>query len=106
ETGAVLTGVVLSAGKRDPVNGADVSLPALALGARTNAAGAFRIVDIPAGAYQVSVRQLGYAPVEVQVLFSANASITKDFVLQATQLLDSVVVAARRPSLPQFEERR
>lgn len=106
EEGALFSGVVTNDARNQPVSGADVALPALGLSARTSAEGSFVIRDVPAGAYQVTVRQLGYAPLEALITFAANDTIARTFTLRTAQLLDSVVVAARRPTLPGFEARR
>lgn len=105
ETGSLFSGVVTSDGKKEAIAGADVALPALGLSAKTSTTGAFMIRDVPSGAYQVTVRRIGYAPVEAQVTFDTDI-VAKSFSLRTAQVLDSVIVAARRPTLPEFEERR
>jgi hypothetical protein len=99
-------GTVLSSSKREPLRGAEVTLPHLGLSARTNDSGAFRINDIPTGAHVVWVRHVGYAPLTLQLGFVANDITERQFLLANVQTLDSVVVAATRPSLPEFEDRR
>jgi hypothetical protein len=54
----------------------------------------------------VSIRQLGYAPLVLKIDFADNVTTDRQFVLTAAQVLDSVVVAARRATIPEFEERR
>jgi hypothetical protein len=103
---AAFTGMVLSNGQRLPIGGAEVSLPELGMSARTNDSGWFRINEIPAGAHVVWVRHVGYAPLTVQFAFAANAITERQLLLSNVQTLDSVVVAATRPALPEFEDRR
>jgi hypothetical protein len=97
---------VLSSSKREPLRGVEVSLPELQLSTRTNDSGAFRINDIPAGAHVVWLRQVGYAPLTLQLGFVANDITERQFLLANVQTLDSVVVAATRTAIPEFEERR
>ena len=99
-------GTVLSSSKREPLRGVEVSLPDLGLSARTNEGGAFRINDIPTGTHVVHVRHVGYAPLTLQLGFAANDITERQFLLANVQTLDSVIVAATRPALPEFEDRR
>ena len=104
--GAVFTGTVLSEAKQAPISGVDVSLTDAGLSGRTDAKGVFRIVKIPAGTHEVSLRQIGYSPLVLKIDFSDNVITDRQFVLTAAQVLDSVVVAGRRATIPEFEERR
>jgi hypothetical protein len=104
--GATFQGNVLRASDRRPVAGAEVAFPDLGFAARSDSLGAFRVTDVPAGTHAVAVRQLGYAAVNVSVSFAQNETVSREFVLGAAQVLDTVAVAGRRPNLPEFEERR
>ena len=83
-----------------------MALAELGLSTRTNDSGAFRINGIRSGAHVVSVRQVGYTALTMQLDFVANSITERQFVLANVQTLDSVVVAATRPALPEFEDRR
>lgn len=58
-----VSGVVLDSMRRDPLNGAVVELRDAATQrlARTDESGEFRLNAIPAGAYRLTVRRIGYA---------------------------------------------
>jgi hypothetical protein len=103
---SAFAGTVLSSSKREPLRGVEVSLPQLGLSARTNDSGAFRINDVPAGAHVVWLRHVGYAPLTLQLGFVANDITKRQFLLANVQTLDSVIIAATRPALPEFEDRR
>jgi hypothetical protein len=103
---AAFTGTVLSSGKREPLGGVEVLLSGLGMSAHTSDSGAFRINDIPPGAHVVQLRRVGYAPLTLQLGFVAGDITERQFLLAKVQTLDSVVVAASRAAIPEFEERR
>ena len=111
---AVLRGSVLVDGSDKPIAGAEVSLPRLLLGARTDTSGAFRLGDIPAGRHQLTVRRVGFIPMTTEMTFAAGDSVEADLLLSAVaafegQPLPGVTVTAAptlRGRLAEFEERR
>jgi hypothetical protein len=89
----------------------DVTIPALGLVARTNWLGEYRFLRIPAGAYVVEARRLGYKPMADSVRVALTGEAHLDFVLdQKAVTLASVVSKATNrkyisASLNAFEER-
>jgi len=93
-----LSGRVLDK-KKQPLVGANVTIPAARLGAATDAEGRFVIIGVPAGTCEVKAGLLGYGPVAVQdVRISADNTTTLEIELtESPVLLKEVVVSARRP---------
>jgi TonB-dependent starch-binding outer membrane protein SusC len=92
QTGTV-TGVVRDQANQRPLAGAQVSIPALNIGALTNSSGAFDLTSVPAGTHQVQVQFLGYrqASQEVTVASGETATVNFDLSRQAIDL-DEVLV--------------
>jgi Carboxypeptidase regulatory-like domain len=87
KTGA-LAGMVRDASGR-PLGGATAALRNLATGeirkATTNAEGVFRLADVPAGRYELSIAALGYqTSVEGNVSIAAGELLTREIKLVAT----------------------
>lgn len=95
-----LTGTVRDAKTNEPLTSVNVSLPGTYLGAATDAEGAFRIENVPGGAYEVKVSCLGYTE---QILAGINVPDTGEkkleITLQPTVLSagQEVVVVGQRP---------
>jgi len=85
--------------KKQPLAGANVTIPAARLGAVADADGRYVIIGIPAGTYQVKIGLIGYGPVAVQnVLVSADNTTSLEVELaEAPVLMKEVVVTAERP---------
>ena len=108
---AVVSGTVFRDSANHPVGGATVSLPFLNRSTRTNYLGEFRIDQVPAGQYAVTIRLLGFAPFTDSVTVSAGQTLEREFILtQAAVMLDSQRVLANaeidEPHVAEFEERR
>jgi hypothetical protein len=102
---AALTGLVVDSAQR-PVADAEISLPDLPKGSRSNDRGAFRLDDIPPGAHRVTVRRLGYGPLDTTIAFRANQTVDRRIHLTRVVALDSVSVVASHYVIPSFEEHR
>ena len=96
-----LTGTVTDAETGKPIEGAAVVVQGTTLGANTNAAGKYFIIQIPPGTYTVQARRLGF-----QSVAAANVQITIDgtreqnFKLKASnQTLAAVTVQADQTPL-------
>ncbi len=103
--GATLTGLVVDSAQR-PIADAEVALPDLPKGALSNDRGAFRVDDIPPGTHRVTVRRLGYGPLDTTVVFRANQTVDRRVHLTRVVALDSVNVIASHDSIPSFDEHR
>ncbi len=108
--GAAFTGVVLVDSTRQPIAGAEVTLPDLSLTVQTNERGVFRFSSIPPGTYAVVARRVGYGPLTARVSFSKNEPVNRQIFLSRVVVLDSVNTVATRTrlgvGLAAFEERR
>jgi len=93
-----LTGVVHD-DKKQPLEGANVILVGVPLGAITDATGHYTILNVPAGTYTVKVSYIGYAPTTVQnVAVSADKTTPLDVALSESAVqMKEVVVTAKRP---------
>lgn len=77
-----------------------VGIADLAVGATTDATGAFTITDIPAGEHTVRVQHLGYQSIQKTILVEANQTTTVTFQLLPDQLeLEQVVVSGSRQAV-------
>ena len=103
--GAALTGLVLDSAGR-PIADAEVALPDLPKGVRTTDRGAFRVDDIPPGSHRVTVRRLGYGPMDTTIAFRTNQTVDRRIHLTRVVALDSVSVVAAHYAIRSFEEHR
>ncbi|MES2523533.1 MAG: carboxypeptidase regulatory-like domain-containing protein [Gemmatimonadota bacterium] len=104
---ATLDGIVV-ADSATPVRDAEISIPALALSARSDSAGRFRIANVTPGAHEVVVRRVGFAVVAASVTFAPNTVVERRVALRPLTLLDSVAVRSTRldPMMSEFEANR
>ena len=58
---------------------------------RSDARGAFRLTDVPAGSHDVLVRRVGYGAMTAAVTFAANDEEERRIVLTTARPLRSVV---------------
>ena len=88
-----ITGSVRDQATGNPLEGAQIALEGLGLGALTESNGRYLILNVPAGTHTVTVQSLGYRTVSVSVTVGEGASVVQDFVLSQQALqLDEVVV--------------
>src|SRR5262245_34513854 len=80
-TGAI-EGTVSIAGTNTPLPDASVSVVGTARGARTDAAGKFRIPGLAAGSYQLRAQRIGYTSLTKEVTLAAGGTATAEFVLR------------------------
>jgi protocatechuate 3,4-dioxygenase beta subunit len=105
---STFTGVVVDSAGR-PLAETDVLVTDVARSASTGADGSFRIQGLPAGSHTVTVRKVGYGPLDATVDFIGGAVTDRRIVLTRITVLDSVSVTARQgrdPNMDEFEERR
>ena len=109
QEGGVVSGRVTAALDSAAVAGAEVLVPALARSVRTDSAGGFRLVGLPAGTHRLVVRRLGFLPSGVDVALAKGDSARRDVALRPLpQRLPGVAVVDRVTlrRLERFEERR
>ena len=75
-----------------PIAGAQVSIPALRIGAVTNADGRFLIPNVPAGAHTLNVTIIGFAPEQRAVTVAADQPSVLDFRMRQQALSMSEIV--------------
>ncbi|MGI8510671.1 MAG: TonB-dependent receptor plug domain-containing protein, partial [Gemmatimonadaceae bacterium] len=93
QTTAVLRGRIIEASTQQPAAGARVQITGTTLGAVTNAAGEYTIVNVPSGPQRITVRRLGFAPLERPLTIVAGQTLTENFNLStAAADLDAMVI--------------
>jgi hypothetical protein len=98
---------VLTDSSHSPVMDAEVSIPSLSLVATTDAGGRFRITDVVPGAHDITVRRVGYGPLNTNVLFLPRQTVEKRVLLSKMVALDTIAIRARATAvIPSFEENR
>ena len=105
-----LGSVVTDGDAAAPLAGAEITIPALNFGARTDSLGRFFFRDIPKGAFKVVVRRVGYNAIAINARFSGSDTLAADFALiPSVVALDTVNVvggARQYGKFLEFEERR
>lgn len=87
-----------------PLYGATVVIPALNLGTTSDAAGAFRLSDIPAGTHRVEVRYFGFVTKKDSVTFRTGEPSNRTYTLHEDQLkLEEVVISGTRNAIPRYD---
>ena len=97
-TGKIL-GKVTTVGSREPVVGANVSIPGSALGSTSDVDGMYFILNLSPGPYSVRVSCLGYeSVVKVGVEVKSDQTTRVDFELkESTVDMGEVIVTAEQP---------
>jgi TonB-linked SusC/RagA family outer membrane protein len=92
---ALITGEVRDRATQQPLGDAQVFVVGTQRGARTDAAGQYRIANVTPGTYQLRAIRLGYLTQTQPVVVGAGATATANFTLDVTAAkLDEVVVTA------------
>jgi hypothetical protein len=90
-----------------PLEGAEVFLPALSKSARADALGEARLGGIPSGTHRIRVRFLGYAAMDTSLTFEGDTAGVLFRLERAALTMDAVeVTAPSAPRLREFEMRR
>jgi outer membrane receptor protein involved in Fe transport len=88
-----IVGRVTDAKTREPIMAATVELDGTRFGAVSNDSGGYRISNVPAGAYTLTARRLGYTKTSQSVMVADTGTIAVDVALApAATALDQVVV--------------
>ncbi|MES2177924.1 MAG: carboxypeptidase regulatory-like domain-containing protein [Gemmatimonadota bacterium] len=102
---AIFTGTVMIDSTKRPIAGAQVLFPDLGISATTNERGEFRVADVPAGTHKLSVRQLGFGPLDAQVTLLSGQRVEKNVYLSRVSTLETMAVVENALN-PSFEEHR
>jgi len=99
-TGKII-GKITDAQTGDPLPGANVIIEGTNLGAASDVKGAYFIINIPPGTYNVRAAMMGYKTItKTEVRVSIDLISTVDFALEATVIEgEEVVVVAKRDIL-------
>jgi TonB-dependent receptor len=92
----IISGAVVDAKTGDPLISATVRISDTQFGARTKFDGTYRIANIPAGSYTITVNYVGYQNVEIQSVVVEPGAVKKLNISMQDQsvLTDEVVVTA------------
>lgn len=95
--GANVVGTVINAKTKEALPYAQVVIKGTTKGTTTDAAGSFQIKDLPAGAYVLEARLVGYASVEERIVLKEGQTRHIDlYMVEQSIDLDGVVVSANR----------
>ncbi len=96
-----LTGIVTDAESGKPVEGVAVVIQGTTLGANTNSAGRYFIIQVPPGTYTVQARRLGFQSVNAtDVRIAIDVTREQNFKMKASnQTLQAITVQAEKQPL-------
>lgn len=108
---SVFLGTVMADGEpAPPLPGAEITIPNLNLGARTDSLGHFQFNGIPKGVYRVNIRRVGYSAIAINAQFSGKDTLDADIALTVLAVtLDTVSVKGdenQHMKFLEFESRR
>ena len=88
-----LGSVVADGNPSPPLAGAEITIPALNLAARSDSLGQFLFTGIPKGSFRVNIRRVGYNAIAIDARFSGTDTLAADFALTPLAVsLDTVNV--------------
>jgi hypothetical protein len=93
---AMLTGTVLLDSTDAPIRDVEISLPGLSKTVKTDAAGNFRISDVPEGVHRVVARRIGYGLFDAPVYFMAGHVVQRKIILPRVSELKAVEINAEK----------
>ena len=93
---AIIQGTVLDAGGAS-VSGAEISLTPVKITVVSDAQGAYRITDVPAGKYTLTVSYVGFAPLSTDVEVTAGQTLHLDLTIKVANASQAILVTASRP---------
>ena len=94
---AILTGSVNATRTGEPLVGATVQIEGSRFGAVTNAAGVYRIPNVPAGSYTLSARLIGYGRATQPITVPDTGTVRTNFTLERTATTLDVMVVTGTP---------
>ncbi|MGH2360758.1 MAG: TonB-dependent receptor plug domain-containing protein, partial [bacterium] len=98
-----VTGTVVDSLTRQPIAGARVQVRGTAILAQTGTNGLFAIPDVPQGEVTLTIRRIGYRPVEVRVgsgLTSVSAAMSRDLFKLGEVVVTGQATGIERRNLP------
>ena len=93
---AIITGNVLDAGDA-AVPGAQIKLAPISLTVVSDDHGAYRMADVPAGKYTLTVSYVGFAPQTSDVEVTPGQMLNLDLKLKVANASEDILVTASRP---------
>jgi TonB-dependent receptor len=93
---AIIEGNVVDAGDA-AVPGAQLKLAPVGITAVSDAQGAYRIADVPAGKYTLTVSYIGFAPLTSDVEVTAGQTTRLNLKLKVANASEDILVSASRP---------
>jgi hypothetical protein len=93
-----LSGRILDAASRGPIQGAQVAIPTLNLASLTDDLGFFSFSSVAPGAYEVQVSYLGYETIREQVSIDPSAGTVMQFALHAKIISIPEVTISENPA--------
>jgi TonB-linked SusC/RagA family outer membrane protein len=103
QTGTVVA-TVLDAGNRQPLPGAQVSIPGLQLGGLTNQQGRYLILNVPVGTHEVRAELVGRVTVSVSVDVQSGENVEVNLLLESRAItLDGLVVTGVAAATPRSQ---
>jgi len=102
QDGGKLSGIVRDRATREPLPGVNVTIRGTKMGASTSTTGAYFILNVNPGVYEVTATLVGYQTVtQRQVEVNVNRTTNLNFSLSETgvELAQEIVVTAERPDV-------
>jgi TonB-dependent receptor len=93
---AIITGHVVDAADA-AVPGAKVQLTPLGVNVVSDEQGAFRMPEVPAGSYSITVSYVGFAPQTTPVTVTAGQALAVDLKLKVSNAAEQILVTSSRP---------
>jgi TonB-dependent receptor len=95
-TTGVISGTVVDNGGA-VLKGAQVKLLPLGITAVTDEQGEFTLINVPAGAYTISVSYVGFKPAEVKVQIAVGQALNQEIKMNVASASEDILVVAERP---------
>lgn len=93
QVSGTIRGRVTDGGTGRPIADASVTLTGTRLGAVTNSAGDYSMINVPTGNYEIAARRIGYARSARPIVVSSGTETRADLALKvAASTLDAIVV--------------
>lgn len=104
ESGAIISGIVMSAKDREPIPGATVILEGTSYGAKTNLNGHYKIKNVPAGNYSVLASSVGYKTGAKDIVIENHPRYSVNFRLDENIFKTGEVIVSANKRIQQVQE--